>query len=37
MDLFDLFGRNGAPPKSLTGAPVDAERGESFVLAIKFR
>src|SRR6185369_346295 len=37
MDLFDLFGRNGAPPKSLARAPVDAERGESFVLAIVFR
>src|SRR5262245_6494106 len=37
MDLFDLFGRNGASPKSLARAPVDAERGESFVLAIKFR
>jgi hypothetical protein len=37
MDFFDLFGRNGAPPKNLACAPVDAERGESFVFPIKFR
>src|ERR1041385_3088192 len=37
MDLFDLCRRNGAPPKSLARATVDTERGESFILAIKFR